>query len=53
MGGGAKSLSLQTQLFVVRVGCVEVEWGCDNYQEAIFVLHNEVSYQLTKTGLMC
>ena len=26
-GGGAKSFSLQTQLFVVRLGCVEVELG--------------------------
>ena len=26
-GGGAKSFSLQTQLFVVRLGCVEVEFG--------------------------
>ena len=26
-GGGAKSFSLETQLFVVRLGCVEVELG--------------------------
>ena len=26
-GGGAKSFSLQTQLFVVGLGCVEVELG--------------------------
>ena len=26
-GGSAKSFSLQTQLFVVKLGCVEVELG--------------------------
>ena len=27
VGGGAKSFSCQTQLFAVRLGCVEVELG--------------------------